>query len=200
MIRSIAAVLATFAISLSLSDGASAADRTVLPADVVPLHYDVSITADPARAAFDGSVRIEVDLVRPTAAVTLNAADIAITRWTMSGGTPAKPPVFDAQQQTVTFTFRKPLTAGRHVLTIAYTGKVNENAAGLFGLEYDTAAGGKARALFTQFENSDARRFLPCWDEPGRKATFTLTVTVPEGLMAGVEHAGGFGHAARPRG
>ncbi len=183
MIRSIAAAAASVALSLSLSGATSAADRIVLPADVVPLHYDVSVAADPARATFDGDVRIQVDVVRPTALVTLNDADIAIKRWAMSGGTPARPPVFDTQKETVTFAFRKPLAVGRHVLTIAYTGKVNQNAAGLFGLDYDTARG-KVRTLFTQFENSDARRFLPCWDEPNRKASFTLTVTVPQGLMA----------------
>ncbi|MEI9990311.1 MAG: M1 family metallopeptidase [Rhizomicrobium sp.] len=186
MIRSVVATLAIVSIvsiCLPLSRGASAADRIVLPAEVVPLHYDLAIAADPARAAFDGNVQILVDVARPTAVVTLNAADIAITRWTMSGGVPAKPPVFDTQRETVTFAFRKPLAAGHHVLAIAYSGKVNVNAAGLFGLEYDTAEG-KARALFTQFENSDARRFMPCWDEPNRKATFTLTVTVPQNLMA----------------
>jgi len=69
------------------------------------------------------------------------------------------------------------------VLSIDYAGKINNNAAGLFYLDYD-ATGGKKRALFTQFENSDARRFMPSWDEPGRKATFTLTATVPAGEMA----------------
>ena len=37
--------------------------------------------------------------------------------------------------------------------------------------------------MFTQFENSDARRFVPSWDEPGRKATFQLTATVPTDQM-----------------
>src|SRR6202012_5723908 len=73
-------------------------------------------------------------------------------------------------------------SAGHHVLTIPYTGKINQHAAGLFALDYDTAQG-KKRALFTQFENSDARRFIPSWDEPGIKTTYTLTATVPANDM-----------------
>jgi hypothetical protein len=44
--------------------------------------------------------------------------------------------------------------------------------------------GKKQRALFTQFENSDARRMIPSWDEPAYKASFALDVTVPAGQMA----------------
>ena len=58
---------------------------------------------------------------------------------------------------------------------IDYTGKIGTQADGLFAIDYDTPAGRK-RALFTQFENSDARRFIPSWDEPAYKATFDLEV------------------------
>ena len=67
-------------------------------------------------------------------------------------------------------------------IDLDYTGKIGTQANGFFALDYTTASG-KQRALYTQFENSDARRFIPSWDEPNYKASFDLSVLAPAALL-----------------
>jgi aminopeptidase N len=176
-------ILASVFVFAVAAHAAQAADRIVLPADVVPTHYDIAVVSHAAQLAFDGHVAIDVTVAASTNTIKLNAADLAFGKVTLTGETAAPKVSYDTTQETATLTFAQPVAAGHHVLTIDYTGKINQHAAGFFALDYDTA-GGKKRALFTQFENSDARRFIPSWDEPARKATFTLTATVPANEMA----------------
>src|SRR3546814_13974592 len=64
-------------------------------------------------------------------------------------------------------------------------GTISTQANGLFALDYpDKVSGKEVRGLFTQFEAPDARRFVPSFDEPSYKATFTLAATVPAGDLA----------------
>lgn len=155
---------------------------TQLPRGVTPVHYDLAFTPDAENLTFTASVKIALDVTTPTKTITLQAADLAFAKAELAGYGPAKVTV-DAQAQTATFTFDKPVSKGAHVLAIDYSGKIYKQAAGLFALDYDTDQG-KKRALYTQFENSDARRFIPSWDEPFFKATYDVQVTVPTGQMA----------------
>ena len=166
------------------ADPSAAPDRIVLPSSVVPEHYDVDVTPDVAHRSFRGRARIEVDVTRRTQSIELNAADLSFDRVTLSGRTEAPKITLDAAQQTATFAFGAPLAPGRYVLSIDYRGKIYQQASGFFVLDYAAKGGATKHALFTQFENSDARRFLPCWDEPARKATFTLTAIVAAQDMA----------------
>lgn len=182
-------LLALFTIELGAAGGARAAaeqpapDRIVLPSNVIPDHYDVDIAADVAHLSFHGRVRINIEVARATDSIVLNAADLTFERVALAGRAEAPKVTVDAAQETATFTFGAPIAPGRYVLSIDYQGKIYPQASGFFVLDY-VVHGATKRALFTQFENSDARRFLPCWDEPGRKATFTLTATVPAGETA----------------
>jgi aminopeptidase N len=160
---------------------------TQLPRSVRPIHYDVALTPDAGRSTFAGKVTITLDVLDPTASITLNAAELAFTRATLApaaGGAPmAATASVDAAAQTATFTFARPLAKGRYKLELDYSGVIGQQAVGLFSLDYDTPAG-MQRALYTQFENSDARRMIPSWDEPAYKASFALQATVPAGQMA----------------
>ncbi|MET0554691.1 MAG: M1 family metallopeptidase [Vicinamibacteria bacterium] len=158
---------------------------TQLPRTVRPTHYEVALTPQAEALTFDGKAVISLDVLTPTASITLNAIDMkfASARLSGPGGERAATVAVDAARQEATFTFDAPLAAGSYRLALDYAGVIGTQAVGLFALDYESAEG-KRRGLFTQFENSDARRMVPCWDEPIHKATFDLTVTVPKGQMA----------------
>ena len=159
---------------------------TQLPRGVRPLHYDIALVPDAQAASFTARVAIDIEVTVPTRSITLNAADLKFTGASLvtAGGAPQTARIaLDEEAQTARFGFARPLAKGRHRLVLDYSGTIGTQAAGLFALDYD-AADGKRRALFTQFENSDARRMIPSWDEPAYKASFALEATVPAGDMA----------------
>src|SRR3569623_160672 len=123
-----------FASALS---GANAAQRIVLPQDVVPDHYDIAVTTDAPHLTFTGSVKIGLKVARPTRTIKLNAADLAFNRVSLSGAAAAPKVIYDAKEETATLTFPVEIAAGQHVLSIDYRGKINQQAAGLFALDYD---------------------------------------------------------------
>jgi aminopeptidase N len=177
------AAAAVAAISAPLLAAPAATVTTQLPRSVEPLHYDVSITPDAAHLKFAGHIVVTIKVKEPVSTIVLNAADLSFRKASLSGVAAAPKITTDAATQTASFRFAKPVQPGTYKLDMTYDGIIGTQAVGLFALDYD-AAGGKKRALYTQFENSDARRFIPSWDEPAYKATFTLDATVPTGEMA----------------
>lgn len=161
---------------------------TQLPRNVRPVHYAVVITPHAEKMNFDGQVTVDVQVLKPSTSITLNAEGMTFSSVTLEsasgkGAAMMAKVAVDEKTQTATFSFDKPVAPGSYKLAMNYVGTIGTQANGLFAIDYPTASGQK-RALFTQFENSDARRFIPSWDEPNYKATFDLTVTVPGNEMA----------------
>ena len=159
-----------------------------LPRTVRPNHYDIAIVPDAANLRFTGRAQIDIEVLQATDRIVLNAIDmtfahVALTPVDGGKALPASKMDTDADAQTASFVFAQALAPGRYRLALDYTGKIGTQANGLFAIDYDTKDG-KKRALYTQFENSDARRFMPCWDEPAYKATFSLSADVPAAQMA----------------
>ncbi len=160
-----------------------------LPREARPSHYSITITPDVAALRFAGNSTVDLEIFEPIKALTLHALDLDIISAKLvpaAGGAPLKLAVsIDPDKQLARFSAKAPLKAGLYRLETTYTGTINTQANGLFALDYpDTRTGKDVRALFTQFEAPDARRFAPMFDEPSYKATFDLSAIVPESQMA----------------
>jgi len=159
-----------------------------LPATARPTHYDILIEPAADAATFHGTVRIDLDVLQPVRTIVLNAVQLRfdnVSLLSRSDASAARSPTqIDVApgDETASFTFADPVAPGSYRLIIAYNGIVNSAAEGLFALTYD-GVHGRDRMLVTQFEATDARRFVPCWDEPVLKATFTLSAVAPADKM-----------------
>ncbi len=153
-----------------------------LPNSVTPVLYDIRVDPNAQAKTFTGTETITVRVRPNTRAITLNAADLNITRATLDGR-----PVryrLDAATQRITLLAPRPLKGGEHRLGFAWSGKINDTAAGFFAIDYKNADGSPARMLATQFEAPDARRFAPMFDEPAFKAKFRLAAVAPANQLA----------------
>ncbi len=160
---------------------------TQLPRGAAPSHYAIEVAPNAANLKFTSKVTIDLNVAQTMPVLVLNAADLSISSVTL---TPAKGKAvtgsakIDANAQTVTLDFGRPVQPGSYQLDIAYAGVINTQANGMFALDYKDGAGAAKRALFTQFEAPDARRFVPSFDEPSYKATYDLSAIVPTGQLA----------------
>ncbi len=177
------AALALCAMCPSFAAKAADPDRVILPTSVAPIAYRITITPDTKALTFGGDVQIDITVRAATDKIVLNSADLVIDHAGLVGEKAALTIAYDPAAQTATLAAGRVLQPGAYTLSLAYHGQIFRQASGLFALDYATPSG-QARALYTQFENSDARRFVPSWDEPGRKATFQLTTIVSVGQMA----------------
>ena len=155
-----------------------------LPKTAVPRHYTLRIQPDLAARTTVGQATIEVETLRPVTELVLNANEISIDSAALLDDPAAPRPLsarLDPDKQTLTLPVT--LAPGRHTVTLAYRGKIGTQAEGFFVDKYPTPTGDKFM-LGTQFEPTDARRVFPCWDEPVYRATYDITLVVPEKLMA----------------
>jgi len=154
-----------------------------LPKSVVPTRYAVELAPDLQSLSIAGSEVVDVDVREGVARVVLSAVNIEITEASLDGGAKPAQVSLDAAAETATLDFGSVIAPGAHKLRLAFTAKINSFGRGLFFVDYPTEAGTK-RMISTQLEPADARRIFPCWDEPVFKATFALTVTVPQNFLA----------------
>ncbi|KAL9605149.1 MAG: hypothetical protein Q9219_000083 [cf. Caloplaca sp. 3 TL-2023] len=154
--------------------------REVLPTNVKPLHYDLTLEPDFEKFSYEGKVTIDLEVKEDTNFVSLNSLEIDIHSTHLSANgteiTSSPKVTYNEDAQVTTITFDKSIPAGSQAqLTQTFTGQLNDKMAGFYRSSYKQNGTTKYLAT-TQMEPTDARRAFPCFDEPALKAEYTITL------------------------
>ncbi|KAI3380154.1 hypothetical protein SNEBB_008330 [Seison nebaliae] len=154
-----------------------------LDTKILPRHYDLAIKSNLYDKLYEGSVRIEFDVEEETDKVILHAVDMDISSVTFKSEEYSIKE-FDVDGQTLDIMFNKNLVKKKgYEMQIEFDGKLSDKMKGFYFTNYKLENDDKEYVGgVTQFESNDARRAFPCWDEPSFKATFSITITFPDGL------------------
>ena len=147
-----------------------------LPRTAAPVRYAATLTLLPSAVTFDGAVDLDLTLTEPAALLWLNATALTVSEAHFEVGGRALPArVVPGGDDFLGFAVDEPIAAGAARLHVAYQGKItSKDDRGVFAEKEDGAD-----YLFSQFENTEARRAFPCFDEPAFKVPWQLTLRVP---------------------
>lgn len=155
-----------------------------LPNTTTPNSYDVTLRTwvHEENFQFTGNVRINITVEQATNSITLHHRYLTIgvvSLWS-SDATSVQ---IVSQSYNTTFEFftvsvQETLPAGQtYVLDIDYTGTLRNDQGGFYRSSYLNDQNERVWLATTQFESTDARHGFPCYDEPNKKARFTIRIT-----------------------
>lgn len=152
-----------------------------LSKNVIPKLYKLELKPDLENFTFSGRETIYLSILQKTRIITLHAKEIEVDTAHMSDmwGKIS----YRVKKETAIFTFPKPISVGKHKLTLIFRGILNDKMRGFYRSKYNVK-GKDFHMATTQFEATDARRAFPCFDEPAQKAVFHISLVVPKGKTA----------------
>ena len=152
-----------------------ASDPYRLLSNVAPIAQQVTLNIDPKKTDYSGSTTIHIEVASESADLRLHAQDMEITSLRLSSGGAALEVSHESRDHgLLVISADSPFAAGTYELHIEFNNDFNTDGVGVSRTEIDGE-----HYVFSQFEAIDARRAFPCFDEPGFKFPWQLTMTVP---------------------
>ncbi|CAG2210607.1 ERAP2 [Mytilus edulis] len=133
-----------------------------LPDTVEPISYDVFLEPDMKALKFSGTVKIKAKIKATTSLIVLHTKNLTLT----------------TNEQLAILTDRKMYPSARTgiEIIIKFNANIVSKLAGFYLSSYKTKSGEIRHIGTTQFQPTGARQAFPCFDEPGLKATFKMSI------------------------
>jgi len=133
-----------------------------LPKEVVPTEYAIRIVPKIDKLTFTGSETVKINVRTPASQLVLNALELEIGSASIDDQPLPKSAIkIDKKQELLTLSLPAELPVGDHIVTLNFSGKINQQGQGLFYAHYqEQETNAKKIVLGTQFEATDARRFF----------------------------------------
>ncbi|XP_014296929.2 putative aminopeptidase-2 [Microplitis demolitor] len=154
-----------------------------LPTNIIPKHYNIKLTPFivPKNFTFEGRVEIIATIVNTTNEIILHIDDIqynAVTLNVDGKHIKTKAITSDKKHHFISITAFEQMVEGSELnITIEYIGNLNNQMRGFYRSSYIDDFNKTKWLAATHLEPVGARRVFPCFDEPGLKATFQLSVS-----------------------
>jgi puromycin-sensitive aminopeptidase len=157
-----------------------------LPLTTRPRRYELLIAPDLEASTFAGEVVIALELREPADTIVLNSKglQVALVELSQGGVAVAAALTVDAEREQIVISAEQALAAGDAVLELQFDGDISHGLLGFYRSTFVDEGGADRVLAATQFEAPHARAAFPCFDEPGFKATFAITLVVADGLLA----------------
>lgn len=157
-----------------------------LPNNSLPISYDLWLKTDVDKQNFNfqGNVKIAIEIYEPSTAIVLHLRRSQIDNIDMYNYTDSGVVQFsnlrwtyEAQREFLTINLPASAVVGeKFTLDIDYHGVLREDKAGFYYASYKDENNATVYYGTTQFEMTDARHVMPCFDEPGIRAPITLHI------------------------
>ncbi|KAH8417486.1 hypothetical protein KR222_000997, partial [Zaprionus bogoriensis] len=160
-------------------------DTYRLPNNTEPLEYNVTLYTNVhlGETGFNGSVTISLRVIEETSTIVVHTFQLEnFTASIVRADGVGSEIKLDYTQDTdreflklhatdVTFP-----AATNWLLTIKYQGNLRTDNSGFYLSTYKNEQGATKYLATTQFETTNARHAFPCYDEPTKRANFTITI------------------------